>query len=242
MTALFVTATGTDIGKTFVASGLIAQLRQKGRAVEAIKPVVTGFDPAAATASDPAILLAALGRPQADIPAISPWRFTAPLSPDLAARREGRAVDFAALVDFSQAAVASAKDVLLVEGIGGIMVPLDARNTVLDWITALRLPLILVTGSYLGTLSHTLSAVDVLARRELRIAAAVVSESVASPVPLDDTAAVIARFVQPIPVFALPRLPPGTTRHPVFEQLAELGVSRSPDAVQRAVSVPRNEL
>jgi dethiobiotin synthetase len=222
MPAHFVTATGTDIGKTFVSCGLISHLRQEGRTVEAIKPVVTGFDPAAAAASDPAMLLAALGRPQADIPAISPWRFEAPLSPDLAARREGRAIDFAQLVDFCQTAMGSAKDALLVEGIGGIMVPLDDRNTVLDWMLALRLPLILVTGSYLGALSHTLSAVDVLRGRDLRIAAAVVSESVASPVPLDDTVAVIARFVQPIPVFALPRLPSGTLGHPVFEQLANL--------------------
>jgi dethiobiotin synthetase len=222
MPALFVTATGTDIGKTFVSCGLISHLRQEGRTVEAIKPVVTGFDPTAAAASDPAILLAALGRPQVDIPAISPWRFKAPLSPDLAARREGRAIDFAQLVDFCQAAIGSAKDALLVEGIGGIMVPLDDRNTVLDWMLALRLPLILVTGSYLGALSHTLSAVDVLRGRDLRIAAAVVSESVASPVPLDDTVAVLARFVQPIPVFALPRLPSGTLGHPVFEQLANL--------------------
>jgi dethiobiotin synthetase len=222
MPALFVTATGTNIGKTFVSCGLISRLRQEGRTVEAIKPVVTDFDPAAAGASDPAILLAALGRPQADIPAISPWRFKAPLSPDLAARREGRAIDFAQLVDFCQAAIGSAKDALLVEGIGGIMVPLDDRNTVLDWMLALRLPLILVTGSYLGALSHTLSAVDVLRGRDLRIDAAVVSESVASPVPLDDTVAVIARFVQPIPVFALPRLPPGTLGHPVFAQLADL--------------------
>jgi dethiobiotin synthetase len=222
MPALFVTATGTNIGKTFVSCGLISRLRQEGRTVEAIKPVVTDFDPAAADASDPAILLAALGRPQADIPAISPWRFKAPLSPDLAARREGRAIDFAQLVDFCQAAIGSAKDALLVEGIGGIMVPLDDRNTVLDWMLALRLPLILVTGSYLGALSHTLSAVDVLRGRDLRIDAAVVSESVASPVPLDDTVAVIARFVQPIPVFALPRLPPGTLGHPVFAQLADL--------------------
>lgn len=222
MPALFVTATGTDIGKTFVSCGLISRLRQEGRTVEAIKPVVTGFDPAAADASDPAILLAVLGRPQADIPAISPWRFKAPLSPDLAARREGRAIDFAQLVDFCRAAIGSAKDTLLVEGIGGIMVPLDDRNTVLDWMLALRLPLILVTGSYLGTLSHTLSAVDVLRGRDLRIDAAVVSESVDSPVPLDDAVAVIARFVQPIPVFALPRLPPGTLGHPVFAQLADL--------------------
>ena len=223
MPALFVTATGTDIGKTFVTCGLIAELRRQGRAVEAIKPVVTGLDPAAAAdASDPALLLAALGRPPAEIAKISPWRFVAPLSPDLAASREGRTLDFSALLDFSRAAVASANDVLLIEGIGGIMVPLDADHTVLDWMAALRLPLILVAGSYLGTLSHTLSAVDVLRPRELTIAAIVISQTPGGTVPLADTAASIARFVAPIPVLALPRLAAASAEHPVFARLAEL--------------------
>ena len=222
MPALFVTATGTDIGKTFVTCGLIAELRRQGRAVEAIKPVVTGLDPAAADKSDPALLLAALGRPPAEIAKISPWRFVAPLSPDLAASREGRTLDFSALLDFSRAVVASANDVLLIEGIGGIMVPLDADHTVLDWMAALRLPLILVAGSYLGTMSHTLSAVDVLRPRELTIAAIVISQTPGSTVPLADTAVSIARFVAPIPVLALPRLAVASAEHPVFARLAEL--------------------
>jgi dethiobiotin synthetase len=224
MTALFVTATGTDVGKTFVTAGLASHLIAQGRAVDAIKPVVSGFEPTAAATSDPGVLLTALGRPltEAGIADISPWRFGAPLSPDAAAQREGRIVDFAALLAFSREAMMARRDVLLIEGVGGIMVPLDARHTVLDWMAALRLPLLLVAGSYLGTLSHTLSAVDVLQRRELTIAAIVVSESAESPVPLDETVATIARFVPPIPVLGLPRLPSGTKEHAVFGRLAEL--------------------
>ena len=63
MTALFITATGTDIGKTYVVSGLIRHWRAAGRTVEALKPVVSGFDPAAAADSDTGTLLTALGRP-----------------------------------------------------------------------------------------------------------------------------------------------------------------------------------
>ncbi len=224
MGALFVTATGTDIGKTFVAAGLIGHFRAAGRAVDAIKPVVSGFDPASARTSDPGVLLAALGRSltSAEIDGISPWRFAAPLSPDLAARREGRAVDFKAVVEFSHRAVAARRDVLLIEGVGGIMVPLDETHTVLDWMTALRLPLLVVAGSYLGTISHTLTALQVLARRNLEIAAVVVSESEGSATPLDDTVATIARFVDPIEVIGLPRLPPGTITHPAFARIAEL--------------------
>jgi dethiobiotin synthetase len=221
--ALFVTATGTDIGKTFVTAGLVTHLRQQGRAVAAIKPVVTGFDAASAAASDPAVLLGALGRPATheEIARIAPWRFTAPLSPDMAARREGRRLDFAALGAFSRRALTSAEDVLLIEGVGGIMVPLDERHTVLDWMVALRIPVLLVAGSYLGTISHTLSAIDVLKRRDLPIAAVVVSESRDSAVPLDDTVACIANLVRPVNILPLPRLVPGTG-HPVFQRLAAL--------------------
>jgi dethiobiotin synthetase len=163
-----------------------------------------------------------LGLSATHLDTISPWRFKAPLAPDMAASQEGRALDFLALVSFSRNAIAEAQDVLLIEGVGGIMVPLDECHTVLDWMAALRVPLILAAGSYLGTISHTLSALDVLARRDLQVAAVVVSESPNSTVPLDDTAHAIARFCRDkTAVLALPRVTPGE-RHPVFAELARL--------------------
>ena len=196
MTAIFITATGTDIGKTFVAGGLIQHLRAAGRTIDALKPVATGFDPGALDASDPGILLSAMGRPVtfAEIERIAPWRFAAPLSPDMAARHENRTLDFNSLVDFSRRAIAAHSGMLLIEGIGGIMVPLDETHTVLDWMAALNIPLVLVTGSYLGSLSHTLTSLDVLRRRELAIKAIVVNETPGSTVPLADTVETLARF------------------------------------------------
>ena len=208
MTALFITATGTEVGKTFVATSLIRHLRQMGRMVDAIKPVVSGFDPAKAAASDPGILLDALGLPVTadDIDRISPWRFRATASPDLAAQREGRAINVDSVITFCQSAIDLRQDILLIEGIGGVMVPLDAERTILDVMMALQLPLILVTGSYLGTISHTLTAVDALYRRGMRILSIIVSETPGSPVPLDDTVAAIGRFAEP--VIGLPRQQP----------------------------------
>jgi dethiobiotin synthetase len=206
VTAFFVTGAGTDVGKTFVAAGLIRHWRAAGRAVAAIKPVVSGFDPARPEQSDPGVLLGALGRPldAAEIARVSPWRFAAPLSPDMAAAREARAIDFAALVAFCRDAQ-RADAILLIEGIGGVMVPLDDAHTVLDWMSALRHPVLLVAGSYVGTISHTLTALHMLARRNLDVAAVVVSESEGSAAPLDDTVATIARFANDIDVVALPR-------------------------------------
>ena len=222
MPAVFVTSTGTEIGKTFVTAGLIRHFRQTGRAVGAVKPVVSGFQPDDAAGSDPAVLLEALGRPVTpdEIARISPWRFKAPVAPDLAAKREGRSIDFRALVDFCERAM-NGNDMLFIEGVGGVMVPLDDRHTVIDWICALRIPAIVVVGSYLGTISHTLTAINVLALRNLTTAAIVVSETPDSPVPLDDTVASINRFGDLIDVIPLPRLAPGQT-HPAFDQLAAL--------------------
>jgi dethiobiotin synthetase len=208
VSAIFVTATGTDVGKTFVAVSLIRHLRRQGHEVEAIKPVLSGFDPKEAAASDPGILLDALGLPVTadEIERISPWRFRAPLSPDLAASMEGRRINVAEVVAFCQNAVAVRRDVLLIEGVGGIMVPLDEQRTILDVMMALGLPLILVTGSYLGSISHTLTALDSLFTRDLNVMAVIVSETPGSAVPLDEVVATIARFTEP--VIGLPRSEP----------------------------------
>jgi dethiobiotin synthetase len=205
VTAIFITGTGTDVGKTYVTAALIRHLRQMGRSVEALKPVVSGFDPALPATSDPGVLLKALGFSvtQQDIERISPWRYRAPVSPDLAAKREGQTIDVDGVISFCRTAIDQCRDILLIEGVGGIMVPLDDQRTVLDLMMALQLPLILVAGSYLGTISHTLTALDALFRRNLKVLATIVSETPNSTVPLADTVAAIAGFANP--VIGLPR-------------------------------------
>ena len=224
MTTAFITATGTDIGKTFVTVGLVRHIRAAGRTVDAIKPVVSGFDSDAWQESDPARLLAALGRQITleEAGRVSPWRFAAPLSPHMAARREGGAIEFQEVVEFCRRSMAARRGVLLIEGIGGIMVPLDDRRTVLDWMSVLRIPIILVAGTYVGTMSHTLTSLEVLVRRNLNVAAVVISESEASAAPLDDTVATLQRFAASIDVVGIPRLAPGTTEHPAFARIAGL--------------------
>jgi dethiobiotin synthetase len=224
MSAYFVTSTGTDTGKTFVTAGLIRYLRQSHQPVSALKPVVSGYDSSVVETSDPAVLLRALGRAVSadEIASMAPWRFRAPLSPDLAAAREGRSVDFDELIAFSRKAVADSLGMLFIEGVGGIMVPLDGKRTVLDWMAALDIPLLLVVGGYLGTISHTLTALDVLAQRKLTIAGIVVSESERDTVELDDTVASISRFTNGVEVVGLPRLPGGLNQHPAFARIATL--------------------
>jgi len=205
VTAIFITATGPDVGKTPVVAALIRHLRQLGRSVDAVKPIVSGYEPAQAGSSDPATLIAALGLPLSpeSIDRVSPWRFRAALPPDVAARMEGRRIDVDAVVAFCKEALSRRRDILLIEGVGGIMAPLDEQRTILDVMMALRLPLILVTGSDRGALSHTLTALDSLFRRDMGLLATIVSETPGSKVPLDEVVASIARFTEP--VIGLPR-------------------------------------
>jgi len=225
MSAVFVTSTGTNIGKTFVTTGLIRCLRAATTgAVNAIKPLVTGFDADAWQDSDPAALLSALGRPLTldEVGRISPWRFKAPLSPDMAARREACAIPFTQVVEFCRETARRDGGMLLIEGIGGVMVPLDEHRTVLDWMSVLRIPVILVTGTYVGTISHTLTALEVLARRNLNIAAVAVSESPSGAASLVETMESISRFIGTLDVIGIPRLPAGSFEHPAFAQIARL--------------------
>ena len=214
MTRLFVTASGTDLGKTFVTASLIASARRRGLSVRAVKPLATGFDPAALAASDPGILLEAQGLAPAAIDRVTPWRFSAPLSPDLAAAREGRQVPVDEIIAFSRAAIAGPEQLVLIEGIGGVMVPLDETRTVLAWIAALDMPVVLVVGSYLGALSHALTALRVLDAAGIETRAVVVSETPGSTVTLDDTVAVLRRFTS-AEVIALPRLAASSPPSPV---------------------------
>ncbi|MCM2288680.1 MAG: dethiobiotin synthase [Sulfuritalea sp.] len=210
MGANFITGTGTDIGKTWLACALLRHWRAEGRRVAAFKPVLSGFDPQHAAASDAGALLAALGREatSAELDAIAPWRFAAPLSPDMAAALEGRRIDFAELVAFTRRSVGASSSISLVEGVGGVMVPIDQRHTVRDWIAASGLPCVLVSGSYLGSLSHALTALEALARVGAGVTAIAVNETPGSTVTLESTLESLTRHVSGIPVLSIARKAP----------------------------------
>jgi dethiobiotin synthetase len=214
MHTVFIAGSGTEVGKTFVTSLLCRQLLAAGRRPATLKPVVSGYTDDEAEGSDPGRLLAALGRPAdpEEIARISPWRFEAPVSPDMAARRENRCIDYAAVLEFCRAeAKGGAGDILLIEGIGCLRSPITGRQTVIDWISDLAVPVLLVGGTYLGTISHTLAAAYCVRQRGLRLLGVVLSESPESPVPIAESAETVGRFLPDIPVIALPRHCGGAT-------------------------------
>lgn len=209
MAAFFITSTGTDIGKTFVTCALIRQLRAQGKAVHAIKPVISGYDDAHPEGSDTYLLAEALGLAwsPATADALSPYRYVAAQSPHLAAVLEGRTIPTENLLSFCQQHItARGQDTLLIEGAGGVMTPISDTLLTHQWIAHLQIPVILVVGSYLGSISHSLTALSVLSAQAIPVAAVIVSASPDSPVALEDTIASLERFSGlACPILPLPR-------------------------------------
>jgi dethiobiotin synthetase len=220
MSMVFISATGTDIGKTFVTSLLLKAALKADMNCTALKPVISGFSTEEMEISDSGQLLMAQGKPvsEAAIAEISPWRFAPPLSPDMAAARAGVELATAEIVDFCLQKN-TADSLTFIEGVGGVMVPLNNHATTLDWQAALHdkgCASLLVAGTYLGTMSHTLTALAALAQRGIAPAALILNTSPENPVPATETAAALSRYIGDLPVFIIPRdaeaVPDGLTR------------------------------
>jgi dethiobiotin synthetase len=155
---LFVTGTDTGVGKTVVAGALAAALTRRGARVAAFKPVVTGLDEPAAFgwAHDHALLAAAAGTTPDEV---SPAQFGPPVSPHLAAAQAGTTLDVEGLLASARAAAAEA-DVLIVEGVGGLLVPLTLGYTIRDLAVDLGWPVVIAARPGLGTINHSLLTVE----------------------------------------------------------------------------------
>jgi len=209
--ALFVVGAGTEIGKTYTTAALVRRLRGQGLRVRALKPLASGVPPLDHpdfAESDTGRLLAAQGlavTPET-VAACSPWRFAAPLAPDVAAAREGRSLELPELVAWCGARLAEADDgeTVVIEGVGGLMSPITEDATGLDWLRSQGIPSLLVSGSYLGAISHALTAVETLRAHGIPLVGIVVSESEGAPIPPETVAGQIARYVS-VPVVCLRR-------------------------------------
>jgi len=160
MRGLLVTGTGTGVGKTVVAGAIVATLHGRGERVAAYKPVVTGLDePAAPGWPHDHVLLAAAAGTGAQ--AVTPHVFGPAVSPHLAAELAGVELDVGSMVVAASAAAAEADaDVLVVEGVGGLLVPLTPAHTVRDLAVALGFALVVAAHPGLGTINHTLLTVE----------------------------------------------------------------------------------
>ncbi len=154
---VFVTGTDTGVGKTLVASALARHLRGRGLDVGVMKPVETGVVDPGQPGPDASLLQWAAK--SGDAPEwIAPYRLKAPLAPALAAKMEGVVIDLARVVGMVHT-LCDRHDFTIVEGAGGLMVPLAGGILVADLVLQLGLPLLVVCRPGLGTINHTLLTV-----------------------------------------------------------------------------------
>jgi dethiobiotin synthetase len=162
---LFITGTDTGVGKTQVAAVLAVALRSRGLRVGVMKPVETGC-PVEQDRLMPqdSLFLRQISGCRASQELVTPYTFFEPLAPAVAARHEGREVDLAHLVHCYET-LANEHDVVLVEGAGGLLVPLTQQESFLDLAASLDLPLLVVARNILGTINHAALTVVVASQR-----------------------------------------------------------------------------
>ena len=173
MNGFFITGTDTGIGKTALSALLLAELRQRGINAAPMKPVQTGCakEDFGLQASDLRFALAMAGMKisEADHALMSPYRFEPACSPHLAAELAGTEIEINRIVSAAQE-LAAEYDSLIVEGAGGILVPLNRRELMLDLMVKLNLPVIIGARPGLGTINHTLLSLRVLKSEGLNVA------------------------------------------------------------------------
>jgi dethiobiotin synthetase len=169
---LFVTGTGTGVGKTIVSAALLAALRDAGEQVRAYKPVVTGLaEPPGAWPPDHELLALAAGMSPEQV---APLRFGPAVSPHLAGSLANEPIDAVTLVERARA-TANAGETLIVEGVGGLLVPLADNFTVRDLAVELALPVLIAASPGLGTINHTLLTIEAARAAKLDVTAVVLS-------------------------------------------------------------------
>lgn len=170
MRSFFVTGTDTGVGKTLVSAALTGALVARGLRVAVMKPIASGSDPTPAGLrnSDAVTLMAAANVP-APYHVVNPYCFLPPVSPHIAAREAGTAIDLAFLRSRFDT-LAAAADCVVVEGAGGWLAPISDTATMADLAAALGLPVLLVVGLRLGCLNHALLTRESLSARGVTFA------------------------------------------------------------------------
>jgi dethiobiotin synthetase len=206
---LFVTGTDTGVGKTVVAAAICAALAARGERVAAFKPVVTGTEePPGDWPADHELLAVAASSGQAPAD-VTPVTFAPALSPHYAAELAGTAVEPDALLAAARAASEGA-DVLVCEGVGGLLVPLALDYSVRDLAVDCALPLVVVARTGLGTINHTLLAVEAAGAAGLHVLGIVMTPWPADPAPIELSNRATVERLAGIPVSGLPPTTPAT--------------------------------
>jgi dethiobiotin synthetase len=166
---VFITGTDTGVGKTFVACGLAALLRESGYRVGVMKPAETGcVEKDGELFPEDAVRLKEISGCALPLETICPFQLRDPLAPSIAAERENRRIDIDRLIDIYDE-ISSAHDITLVEGAGGLMVPLLPSYTYADFARVMKLPVLVVAANRLGMINHLLLTLEHASCKGLRV-------------------------------------------------------------------------
>jgi dethiobiotin synthetase len=207
MRGVFVTGTDTEVGKTVVAAAICAAAVDAGMSVAAFKPVVTGLDEPEGEWPRDHELLAQVANAGQSPEDVAPYRYGPAVSPHLAEQLAGQALDTDGLVEAAEAQ-ADRADALVVEGVGGLLVPLTNDYLVRDFAGELSLPVVIAARPGLGTISHCLLTIEAARAVALRIQAVVLTPWAHEPSQLEwSNMETIERFGE-VPVIGLPHTDP----------------------------------
>jgi len=172
---IFITGTDTGVGKTFIGAGIATALRKLGVDVGVMKPAETGCrSNRGKLVPNDALSLMRAANVDDDLDLVNRYRFKAPIAPAVAAAQEGKTIEMRRLMaDFR--ALQRKHPFMIVEGAGGILVPLTAERTFLDLAALFGLPVLIVARPGLGTINHTLLTVMAIDQRRLPIAGIVIN-------------------------------------------------------------------
>lgn len=195
MIRFFVTATDTGVGKTETSCALLSLMADRGLEPAPMKPYESGC--ASLRAPADALAMRTAARSDDRLERICPHRFKLPLAPGVAAARAGVEPSFEKTLDAYRS---FARRNLIVEGAGGLLVPIDSKRDIVDLIRALKLPVLLVARAGLGTLNHTGLSLELLARRRIPVRAVLLSRSTPQrdPSERDNAALLVQRHGVPV--------------------------------------------
>src|SRR4051812_14793762 len=206
---VFVTGTGTEVGKSVVAASICAAVAARGKTVAAFKPVVTGTDEQSDNGWPPDHeLLAAAANAGQKAEDVAPIRFGPPVSPHHAAELADKQIEPRALVDAARRA-AGGGDFFVCEGIGGLLGPLPTRHMGRDLAIDLGLPAVIAASPGLGTINHTLLTIEAARTGGLDVLAVVLTPWPDEPSDLERSNREAIEVLGNVEVFGLPETSPG---------------------------------
>jgi dethiobiotin synthetase len=200
---VFVTGTDTEVGKSVLAASICAALAARGQRVAAFKPVVTGLDEQPGAFGRDHELLASAANSGQTPDDVAPYRFGPPVSPHLAAELAGVTIEPAELL-----ATARAHELVVCEGVGGLLVPITPGYLVRDLAVDLGLPVVIAARPGLGTISHSLLTVEAARATGLHVAGVVMTPWTERPSPMERSNRTTVEQLGRVAVSGLPRATP----------------------------------